>query len=184
MEYYFDTSSLVTLARYYHPFDKSGGLYGFLQAKFQEKEIVILDAILNEVRFTSQGLALKIYTFIEENKDLIVDTRELMPYSTKKFDNMVNNNFSIAALVRNIGADNFSVMKQQFLNSGDGKLVLTMFNRLHDDKDAAVCIVTEESRYGNDGKVFKKIPALCDVVDAKCMTVVDYLAQTPFEVTI
>ena len=24
MEYYFDTSSLVALARYYHPFDKDG----------------------------------------------------------------------------------------------------------------------------------------------------------------
>ena len=184
MEYYFDTSSLVALARYYHPFDETRGLYEFVQNKFYEKEIVVLDVIMQETRFTSQGIALKNYPFIEEHKDLIVDTKELMPYSTRKFDNMLNNNFSVSALVRNIGHEKYSVMKQQFLNSGDGKLMLTMFNRLHDNKDADIRIVTEESHYGNDGKIFKKIPALCDIIGAKCITLVEYLSQTSFKVTI
>ena len=79
----------------------------------------------------------------------------MMPYSTKKFGNMVDKNFSVAALVNN-GKVNYSIMKQVFLNSGDGKLILTMYNRLHDDKDAKICIVTEESKAGNDNKIFKK----------------------------
>jgi len=45
MEYYFDTSSLVALARYYHPFDKEGRLFEFVRSKFQSKEIIVLDAI-------------------------------------------------------------------------------------------------------------------------------------------
>ena len=45
MEYYFDTSSLVALARYYHPFDKNGRLFDFVRSKFQNKEIIVLDAI-------------------------------------------------------------------------------------------------------------------------------------------
>ena len=45
MEYYFDTSSLVALARYYHPFDKDGRLFEFVCSKFQGKEIIVLDAI-------------------------------------------------------------------------------------------------------------------------------------------
>jgi hypothetical protein len=82
MEYYFDTSSLVALARYYHPFDKDGRLFEFVRNRFQNKEIIVLDAILNETKYTSKGIALKAYPFIEEQKDLIVDTKELMPYST------------------------------------------------------------------------------------------------------
>lgn len=181
MEYYFDTSSLVALARYYHPFDKEGKLFGFIRAKFQSKEIVILDAILNEARYTSKGVALKAYPFVEEHKDLIVNTKEMMPYSTKKFGNLVDKNFAVAALVNN-GKINYPIMKQMFLESGDGKLILTMFNRLHDDKDAEICIVTEESRSSNDGKVFKKIPALCGILGARCITLTDYLSATSFRV--
>lgn len=42
MEYYFDTSSLVALARYYHPFDKDGRLFEFVHSKFQSREIPTL----------------------------------------------------------------------------------------------------------------------------------------------
>ena len=184
MDYYFDTSSLVALARYYHPFDKTEGLYEFVKNKFMQKEILVLDAILQESRFTSQGCVLNAYPFIEENKDLIIKTKEMMPFSTKKFDNMLNNNFSVPALVKSTDPEKYSILKQEFLNSGDGKLILTMFNRLHDDKDAEVCVVTEESPYSNDGKGFKKIPALCEIVKARCITLVDYLSQTPFKVII
>ncbi len=181
MEYYFDTSSLVALARYYHPFDKEGRLFEFVRSKFQGKEIIVLDAILNETKFTSKGIALKAYPFIEEQKEFIVDTKELMPYSTKKFGNMIDKNFAVAALVNN-GKVNYSIMKQGFLNSGDGKLILTMYNRLHDDKEAKICIVTEESKTGNDGKIFKKIPALCDFIGVRCITLVEFLSTTSFRV--
>lgn len=181
MEYYFDTSSLVALARYYHPFDKDGRLFDFVRNRFQNKEIIVLDAILNEAKFTSKGIALKAYPFIEEQKDLIVDTKELISYSTKKFDNMVDKNFAVTALVNN-GKVNYSIMKQRFLNSGDGKLILTMDNRLHDDKEAKICIVTEETKTGNDGKIFKKIPALCEFIGARCITIVDFLSRTSFRV--
>lgn len=181
MEYYFDTSSLVALARYYHPFDKDGRLFDFVRNQFQSKEIIVLDAILNEAKFTSKGIVLKAYPFIVEQKDLIVDTKELMPYSTKKFDNMVDKNFIVAALVNN-GKVNYSIMKQSFLNSGDGKMILTMYNRLHDDKEANICIVTEESKTGNDGKIFKKIPALCEFIGARCISLAEFLSTTSFHV--
>lgn len=152
-----------------------------MRNQFQSKEIIVLDAILNEAKFTSKGIVLKAYPFIVEKKDLIVDTKELMPYSTKKFDNMVDKNFIVAALVNN-GKVNYSIMKQSFLNSGDGKLILTMYNRLHDDKEANICIVTEESKTGNDGKIFKKIPALCEFIGARCISLAEFLSTTSFHV--
>ena len=94
---------------------------------------------------------------------------------------MVDKNFIVAALVNN-GKVNYSIMKQSFLNSGDGKLILTMYNRLHDDKEANICIVTEESKTGNDGKIFKKIPALCEFIGARCISLAEFLSTTSFHV--
>lgn len=177
MEYYFDTCSLIALARYFSPFDSNDSLYEFIHEKYVNKEILILDAIYQEARNTSQGIALKNFPFIEEKKDLIVKTTDLLPCSPRKFDNMLERNFTIPALKKTLKID-FSILKQQFLLSGDGKLILTMYNRLHEDEDAQICIVTEESRVANDDKVFKKIPALCEQINARCITLVDYLRTT------
>ena len=40
----------------------------------------------------------------------------------------------------------------------------------------------EESKTGNDGKIFKKIPVLCDFIGARCITLVEFLADTSFHV--
>lgn len=177
MEYYFDTCSLLALARYYSPFDCTCSLYNFIKEKYVNKEILILDVIYQEARNTSQGLAIKTFPFVEEKKDLLVKTTDLMPCSPRKYDNMLEKNFVIPALKKDPKID-FSLLKQQFLHSGDGKLIMTLYNCLHEDKDAQICIVTEESRTANDNKVFKKIPALCDQINARCITLVDYLKTT------
>ena len=122
MEYYFDTCSLVALARYFSPFDCTSTLYDFIQGKYVSKEIVILDVIYQEARKTSQGLAIKTFPFIEEKKDLLVKTTDLMPCSPKRFDNMLERNFVIPALKNDPKID-FSLLKQSFLLSGDGKLI-------------------------------------------------------------
>ena len=177
MEYYFDTCSLVALARYFAPFDGKGTLYDYIHGKYVSKEIIVLDVIYQEARNTSQSLAIKTFPFIEEKKDLLVKTTDLMPCSPKRFDNMLEKNFVIPALKNDPKID-FSLLKQSFLLSGDGKLIMTMYNRLHEDADSQICIVTEETRVANDGKVFKKIPALCDQIQARCITLVDYLKTT------
>ena len=56
-----------------------------------------------------------------------------------------------------------------------------MYNRLHDDNEAEICVVTEESKTANDKKIFKKIPALCDFIGVRCITLADYLADTSFQ---
>jgi hypothetical protein len=182
MEYYFDTSSLVALARYFSPFDRSASLYNFIQGKYVSREIVVLDVVFREAQRTSRRIVLDTFPFIEEKKDLIVNTADLMPVSPRRFSNMVNNNFVHTAMVRNGNID-FSILKQEFLNSGDGKLIMTMYNRLHDDKNAEICIVSEESPAYNDRKVFKKIPVLCEQIHARCITLVDYLLSTSLQLS-
>lgn len=181
-QYYFDTSSLVALSRYYLPFDESHQLEDFIRRKFLNNELVVLDTILNEIKYISQGSVLKTLTFITERKDLIVNTSELLPVSPRRFDNLVSNNFVIQAFLKN-GVDiDFSVMKRNFLDSGDGKLILTMYNMRENGANQS-CIVTEESRFSNDRKGFKKIPAICDIIHAECVSLVDYLKLTPLHIS-
>lgn len=182
MEYFFDTSSLVALARYFSPFDRNASLYKYIEDKYVNKEIIVLDVVFQEAQLTSRRIVLDTFPFIEEKKDLIVNTADLLPVSPRRFDNKVNNNFIRTALVRNGDVD-FSILKQGFLKSADGKLIMTMYNRLHEDENAEICIVSEESRASNDGKVFKKIPILCEQIHARCITLVDYLLPTSLQLS-
>lgn len=176
MRYLFDTSSLSVLARYYRPFDKDNKLFEWFKGKFDAKEIVVLDTIIDESRYLFQGLIVKTFPFLLVRNDLIINTTDLLPYSPRRFDNLVNNNFSIKAIVNN-GKVDFSVLKQKFLLSGDGKLILYAYNCLQ-NSDSEFCIVTEETRNPNDNKAFKKIPQLCEIIDAPCQNVVDVLSHT------
>lgn len=172
----FDTSSLSVLARYYQPFDKDNELFEWFKGKFDAKEIVVLDAIIDESRYLFQGLIVKTFPFLLVRNDLIINTSDLLPNSPRRFDNLVNNNFSIRAIADN-GKVDFSVLKQKFLLSGDGKLILYAYNCLQ-NSDSEFCIVTEETRNPNDNKAFKKIPQLCEIIDAPCKNVVDVLSHT------
>jgi len=49
-----DTSSLLSLVRYYLPFDKNGVLFGLIKSKFASGEIIMLDAVYEESKFIGQ----------------------------------------------------------------------------------------------------------------------------------
>ena len=176
MKYLFDTSSLLAISRYYLPFDREKKLYKRICARFLAGDIVILDTILNEGRYVAQGVILRSFPFLLDKKDLIINTSDLLPFSTRKFDNLVNNNFSVSALVNN-GKVDFSMLKQNFLASGDGKIIVYAYNKMHEG-EKGFCVVTEETPFPNDGKVFKKLPALCDIIDVPHMNVVSLLERT------
>ena len=43
-------------------------------------------------------------------------------------------------------------------------------------------IFTEETRNTNDGKLFKKLPLICDHLEIKVLTLPDYLKENGFRV--
>ena len=49
-----DTNSLLSLVRYYLPFDKKSVLFDFIKAKIKDGEIIIIDKILEECEYTSK----------------------------------------------------------------------------------------------------------------------------------
>ncbi|MCH7400696.1 DUF4411 family protein [Belliella kenyensis] len=63
----------------------------------------------------------------------------------------------------------FEVQKSRFLESADAKMIMHSQHMAKDFPDEEVFIVTEESNSENDLKLFKKIPAICQILDIKIM---------------
>tara|TARA_B100000614_G_scaffold237985_1_gene236558 strand:- start:461 stop:661 length:201 start_codon:yes stop_codon:yes gene_type:complete len=53
-----DTNSLLSLVRYYLPFDKKGVLFQFFKNKVEVGEIIIIDKVLEECKYISKGIVL------------------------------------------------------------------------------------------------------------------------------
>ncbi len=50
-----DTSSLVSLVRYYLPFDKEGKLKAFIEERIEAKELVVLEQVAAECKLQGKG---------------------------------------------------------------------------------------------------------------------------------
>ncbi|MCG8345295.1 MAG: DUF4411 family protein [Chlorobiales bacterium] len=163
MKVIIDTCSLLSLVRYYLPFDNEKILYDFIDLKISKGEIIILDKVLDECRYVAKGIIVKSLEYID-SKDLIIKTIDLLP--NKRFFNLLDNNF-INGAVRNTLSDlEFENRKNAFLESADAKLLLyCMQNREND-----IIIVSEETDSENDNKAFKKLPAICKNLDLSFMT--------------
>jgi len=164
-----DTSSLVSLVRYYLPFDKNKILFGYIKDKFETKELLLLDAVYRECQYTSKGIVISELEYLKERKHQ-VNTTELLP--TKKFFNQLENQFINRSIRNRLTESEFENRKNAFLASADAKLILYCLSK----KDEIV-IVTEETKSSNDNKSFKKIPAICHILNIRCITLPELLNE-------
>jgi hypothetical protein len=165
MKVIIDTSSLLSLVRYYLPFDKKGVLMDFIKAKIDAGEIVILDAVVKECQFNAQGLVLKEIPFLSK---VMTDTSLILPYP--KFFNLLENSFCNQPVKKMLTETEFENRKNDFFNTADPKLILYSQREKKANREDKVIIVTEETEASNDGKVFKKIPAICRIMGIECIT--------------
>lgn len=165
-----DTSSLLAFVRYYLPFDKKGTFKDLIKTKFESGELLVLDKVIEEAKFISQGIILKELDFLND-KSRHINTNSLIP--SKKFFNLLENQFCNKDLVRLKGVTDveFELEKTNFLKTPDSNLLLYSLSM----KDKNPIVVTEETKSGNDNKVFKKIPENCKEVDIDCCTLPELL---------
>ena len=156
-----DTSSLLSFVRYYLPFDKDKRLYHFIQQKIETKEILIIEEVYLECSRNAQGMVVKALPYLEDKKHRL-KTDELLP--TKKLFNRIENDFAITVQKKKLSEAQFESVKEDFLASADLKLILLAL-REKGGVDGGPTIVTEETAASNDGKAFKKVPAICDLID-------------------
>lgn len=98
MKVVIDTSSLLSLVRYYLPFDTNKKLYDLIKQEIKNHNIIVIDEVLSESSFVWGKLVIKKLEFLAD-KDFIkthkipTKTKDLLPPSPKKFYNLVDNTF-------------------------------------------------------------------------------------------
>lgn len=171
-----DTSSLLSLVRYYLPFDKKKILFEIIKTKIANGEILVIDKVIEECEYTSKGIVLetldylKDKTFNKTNK-LPLNTEFILPPAPVKFYRMVDNNFVVTVQRARLNDIQYDSMKTEFMNSADMKMILTVLNLKKDNPQEDIYLVTEETEVSNDHKVFKKIPAICSQIDIKTINI-------------
>ncbi len=140
MKIVIDTSSLMALVRYYIPFDK----------------------VSIESKRNAKGIITKSLEFIEDKKNQI-KTDILLPEASFLRD--LENRLCYVARKNTLNEIEFENRKQAFLEDADAKLLLFCLSNkggLNLDK---LMLVTEETRTDNDGKLFKKLPEMCNLLN-------------------
>lgn len=171
-----DTSSLLSLVRYYLPFDKKTILFEAIKSKIANGEILVIDKIIEECNYTSKGIVVTTLTFLADktfNKTnkLPLNTEFLLPPAPAKFLRLVDNQFVIGVQKNRLTEIQYDSVKNDFMNSADVKLILTSLTLQRDNPDKEILLVTEETEFSNDNKVFKKIPAMCSQLGIKTINI-------------
>lgn len=182
MKVVFDTSSLVSLARYYAPFDKNEVLSAYFKMKLQTGKFIITDKVFEECNYVSSSIVFKQFPFLKE-KDFLKSaklpykTNDLLAPSPAKFIRQVENQFTINEVRKRLGITEvqYENQKNSFLNGADAKQIVLCLH-LQNTTDS-LYLVTEESEYSNDNKLFKKIPAICKELQIATLTLPELLSK-------
>lgn len=181
MKIIIDTSSWLALVRYYIPFDTDSKIYSFFKEKIEDGTIILIDEVHQECSFVSKRLVINNLDFFNAKKN-ITKTTNLFPYP--KFFNLVDHQFSIQHLKRRLSDVEYENQKEIFLKSADVKIILQGLKYKKEDKIEEVIIVSEESSSANDHKLFKKIPAICNLLKMECLTLPDLIERFNIEINL
>jgi hypothetical protein len=182
MKVVIDTNSLLSLVRYYLPFDKKGVLFQFIKSKIENGDVIIIDKVLEECSYISKGLVLEKLPYLKEEAFLKAakvpyKTDSLLVPNTKQFFHHLNNTFvnQIVKKSKNFTEVEFESETTRFIESADMRQVILALNIKN--KGEQVVLVTEETESSNDNKLFKKIPAICEVLEIETMTLPELIAK-------
>jgi len=182
MKVVIDTNSLLSLVRYYLPFDKKGLLFQFIKSKIENGDIIIIDKVLEECKYNSKGLVLEKLSFLTDKTFLKAakvpyKTDSLLVPNTKQFFHQLNNFFVNNIVKKSLGLSDveFENRKSAFIESADLKQVILSLNLKANSEQ--VFLVTEETASSNDNKLFKKIPAICKELEIETLTLPELIAK-------
>ena len=167
-----DTSSLLSLVRYYLPFDKEDKLKTLIQTKVESGEIIVLDKVAEECGYVAGGIVLQQLDFLADKKNQ-TKTTDLFP--PKAFFNMLDNQFVNSQLKNKLNESEYESQKNKYIENADAKIILYAYSQNKLGK--TVTVVSEESSVGNDDKMYRKIPAICSSIDINCIQLPELLQK-------
>jgi len=179
-----DTSSLLSLVRYYLPFDKNSVLFNFIKDKIERGDLIVIDKVHEECSYYSNGLILKGLPYLADkaflkSSKLPYKTDSLIAPSPSKFLRQVENQFVNTTVRKQRGLSDveFENQKNEHLEKADMKQIILCLNLIRDHKDLRIVLVSEETQTSNDNKLFKKIPAICKELNIETMTLPELLKE-------
>jgi hypothetical protein len=180
MKVVIDTNSLLSLVRYYLPFDKKGVLFQFFKNKIEIGEIIIIDRVLQECTYNSKGLVLTTLDYLNDKTFLKTSkvpfkTDSLLVPNTKQFFHQLSSVFVNSIIRKKLTDVEFDNQKNLFIESADMKQIILCLNLQKEGEK--VVLVTEETESSNDNKLFKKIPAICKELEIETLTLPELLAK-------
>jgi len=186
-----DTNSLLSMVRYYIPFDKKSILFDFIKEKIEQGEIIIIDKVLTECEYNSKGLVLEKLDYLTDKAfvkaaKVPYKTDSLIAPAPAKFLRQVDNQFvnAIVKKQRKLTEVEYENQKNRFLEDADMKLIILCLNLIKSNPDEEVILVTEETENSNDHKLFKKIPAICKELKITTMTLPELLLNKYTELSV
>lgn len=182
MKVVIDTNSLLSLVRYYLPFDKKGVLFNFFKIKIEKGDILIIDKVFQECTYNSKGIVLTTLDYLNDKAFLKsakvpYKTDSLLAPSPAKFLRQLENQFvnTVVRRQKKLTETEFENQKNSFLNDADMKQIILCLNLIKDGE--RVVLVTEETESSNDNKLFKKIPIICKELEIETMTLPELIAK-------
>lgn len=180
MKVVIDTNSLLSLVRYYLPFDKKGVLFQFIKSKIENGDVIIIDKVLEECTYNSKGLVIEKLNYLADKAFLKTakvpyKSDSLLVPNTKQFFHQLNSVFVNTPIRRKLTDVEFENQKNSYIDSADMKQVIFALNLKN--KGEHVFLVTEETESSNDNKLFKKIPAICKELKIETMTLPELIAK-------
>jgi hypothetical protein len=180
MKVVIDTNSLLSLVRYYLPFDKKLVLFNFFKHKIEEGEVIIIDKVFEQCSYIANGLVIKKLDFLSDRtfqkaNKFPYKTETLIAPSPAKFLRMMENQFVVTVQRRKLTDVEFENQKNSHLNDADIKQIILCLHLVNEEE--GVVLVTEETADSNDSKLFKKIPAICKELDIKTMALPELIEQ-------
>lgn len=171
-----DTSSLLALVRYYLPFDINNTLYNHLKTEILEKRIIIVNNVIEESKYISKKIIREklVYLFDSSLKScLIKEDNMVFLKPPKTFFNDLDNRFLVNGVKSKLRKEEYDNLRNKFLNSADSQIILyaDYLKRTNED----VQVLTEETPTSNDGKIFKKIPSICKMINVEALSLPKYL---------
>lgn len=188
MRYLIDTSSLISLSRYYLPFD-DGVLLAIFRDKFIEGQLLYLDAVHEECLRSAKGIVHECLPFLNDKDflnahDFFIDTSSKLPYKQKEFNHFLHNDFINRKAAQSLSKSQIEAFCEDYYASADFRLILTAWNAKHLHTEEDCCIITEESPESNDGKLFRKIPKNCEIAGLPVMTLPNYMKKHGFKMNL
>jgi hypothetical protein len=165
MRFIIDTSTWVSLVRYYKPFDNNFVIYDFFKQKIREGEFILLSEVSKECSYVSKKIVTKELDFVID-KQFITKTTSLLP--NKKFYNLLDNQFCNQFQKKLLSDTDIESLTNEFLKSADAKITLKAIE-ISKTLDNQIIVVTEETTTNNDNKLFKKIPSICKELNIECI---------------